>query len=225
MALLLRSIVCALAAATAGAGTASPTTAEVVARAALEQSVREKHPHLAITLRHADASSRNASGTGWRVRSVDSALRRRMGVMLESWSQPPARVRVEFIVTAQATGWRLVHATEPSATLTPADLMPSVEDAVLNPDLAIGQDVARWRVVRHLPEGHLLRQTDVTDARSVLRGDIVDVRLDAGAVSVRAVGTALAAARPGETVKVALPGRREAVSGIVGEDRQVIVKP
>lgn len=205
---------------------AAPNSAEAVARAALEQSLREKHPRVTIVLGEDGASSGHAAtDTGWRVRSIDAALRRRMGVTLESSSQPPARMRVEFTVTAQVTGWRLAHAVDPSTTLTPADLLPSVEDAVLNPDLATGQEVTRWRVVRDLPEGHLLRHADLADARSVLRGDIVDVRLDAGAVALRASGTALSAARPGETVKVALPGRREAVSGVVGDDRQVIVKP
>jgi flagella basal body P-ring formation protein FlgA len=160
------------------------------------------------------------------VKSTDTALRRRMTVLLEPMGNAAVRaVRVGFTVQAHASAWKLAHAADPAAPLHADDVQAVTADAIAEPDVATVPDVSQWRPTRPLPEGHVLRLSDLAAADSVLRGDQVDVRLQAGAVELEARGTALNAGKPGELVKVALPGRRDTVEGTVTADRRILVRP
>lgn len=210
---------------------ASPPVDEAVvaaAREALSHALAQQHPGLRIEL-HEDIDATTAgelsASAAWRVRGVDSALRRRMTVLMEPANAPAGATRIGFLVHAQAPAWKLAHAGHPALVLHAGDVTATTEDAIATPDLATVDDISKWRLVRPLPEGRVLRTGDLADARSVLRGDAVDVHLDLGAVSLDTRGVALNAGRPGELVKVALPGRRDTVEGIVGDARQILVKP
>ena len=220
----------ALAATGCGMAEAStgPDAAVECAGAALAGSLRERHGALQIKLQpdiDATTTSELSAAPSWRVRSVDTALRRRMTVLMEPASGTGRTSRIAFLVDAKASGWKLLHAGDPGATLQAADVAMTTEDAVAVPDVATLADITHWRLVRPLPEGRVLRTSDLADARSVLRGDTVGVRYELGAVALEVKGTALSAGKPGELIKVSLPGRRETVEGVVGDAHQIIVKP
>jgi len=214
---------CGMAAAGSGADAAVAS-----ARAALVHSLHERHGGLQIAVQpeiDTTTAAELAAVPSWRVRSVDSALRRRMTVLMEPAGGSGRASRITFVVDAKATGWKLLHAGSPGAALRADDVAPTSEDALAVPGIATPRDIAQWRLVRALPEGHVLRNHDLADARAVLRGDAVGVRYELGVVSLEAKGIALSAGKPGEVVKVSLPGRRETVEGVVGDARQIIVKP
>jgi flagella basal body P-ring formation protein FlgA len=213
----------------ASASMAAPLAPMAAARDALERTLKAKCPPCAFEIRaEEDPSTERGLGSSpqWTVRSTDTALRRRMTVLLEPVGNTTARAtRVGFTVEAHANGWKLLHAADPATPLRADDVQAVTADAIAQPDVAAVPDVAQWRPTRPLPEGHLLRRTDLASADSVLRGDVVDVRLEAGAVALGARGTALNAGKPGELVKVALPGRRDTVEGTVTADRRILVRP
>ncbi|RQP26656.1 flagellar basal body P-ring formation chaperone FlgA [Piscinibacter terrae] len=208
---------------------AAPLAPMAAARDALERSLKAKCPPCTFEVREdADAATERdlAAAPQWTVKSTDTALRRRMTVLLEPVGTAAVRAaRVGFTVEAHANAWKLLHAADPGVPLRAEDVQAVTADAIAEPDLAAVPDVALWRPTRPLPEGRVLRLSDLAAADSVLRGDLVDVRLQAGAVALEARGTALNAGKPGELVKVALPGRRDTVEGTVTADRRILVRP
>lgn len=197
------------------------------ARDSLEQSLARSHGALRIELRpdvDATTSRELAAAASWRVRSVDTALRRHMTVVMEASEGAVKPVRISFVVDAKARAWRLVHAVDTSQLLGASDVEPIIEDAIASPNAASPDDISQWRATHAMSEGHVLLVNDLVDVRAVLRGDAVDVRLSMGAVSLETRGVALNAGKPGELVKVSLPGRRDIVEGVVGDARQILVK-
>lgn len=212
----------------AGAALAAPSDAVSAARDALERSLKAKCPPCTFEIRlEADAATERELGAAvqWTVRSTDTALRRRMTVLMEPVGKAAPAARVGFTVQAHANAWKLLHAADPAVSLRAEDVQAVTADAIAQPDVAAVADIGHWRPTRPLPEGHVLRQGDLASEDSVLRGDLVDVRLDAGAVALELRGTALNAGKPGELVKVALPGRQDTVQGTVTADRRILVRP
>lgn len=208
---------------------AQPSCTEV-ARAALAASLQRALPETVFTLTADAPAAGLPPGADCRVRSVDSDLRRRMGVTLE---QPDAggsrRWRQAFQVQAERSAWRLTAPADPASPLQAAQLERVQVDAIGEADAlpaGVGFDAAAWRPRRLLAAGSVLRAGDVGPAAGVRRGDVVDVVYRSGALQLQGRGTALADARPGELLRVSPAGcATDAVLGRLAADRLVEVQP
>ncbi|WP_181179452.1 flagellar basal body P-ring formation chaperone FlgA [Methylibium rhizosphaerae] len=211
---------------------AAPAAAHCAGNALREQ-LQSQWPSARVTLQldAASAARLDAAGgaaAGCSVVAIDQAVRRRMQVVLEL---PPGaakqRLALWFEVAVQVPAWRLQQAQPAGGTPDESALQAVEEDVVANPGVLV-RDAARqqaWRMARALPEGHVLRRADVLTTDTVQRGDRVALLYRSGALELRASGTALATAMPGERLPVALDGRGRSVWGRLNDNGQVEVTP
>lgn len=200
---------------------------------ALRGQLLSQWPAARVTLQldAASAASLDAAhgaAAGCRVVAIDQAVRRRMQVVQElPPGAPKQRLALWFEVAVQVPAWRLRQALPAGGTLDEPFLQAVEEDAVANPGVLVREHGRQqsWRMARARPEGHVLRRADVLAADTVQRGDRVALLYRSGALELRASGTALAAAMPGERLRVALDGRAQSVWGRLNDNGQVEVTP
>jgi len=84
-------------------------------------------------------------------------------------------------------------------------------------------DVIGKRLTATVGKGAVITQAHLGSAAAIQRGDIVNIVLRNGAVSVRASGAALDDAASGQSVRVRRDDSQVIISGIVGDEKTVYV--
>jgi flagella basal body P-ring formation protein FlgA len=107
------------------------------------------------------------------------------------------------------------HALAPGTTLAPADLRIESRIHWGAPGPETGRAGPGWEVRRALTGGEILTAPQVMPPTLIAAGQPITLRWRRGQVEVRVSGTALHAARAGQTARVTLVGRRGRITGRV----------
>lgn len=107
---------------------------------------------------------------------------------------PAAPAAVDVVVLARAI---------PSGQVIEAeDLVPDTRPAGQARGTLSAPDIAGKEATRNLPQGALVRTTDVTTPRLVHRGEAVTIAVRSGALSITTGGRALTSGGAGDPVRV-----------------------
>jgi flagella basal body P-ring formation protein FlgA len=195
----------------------------------LERQILERHAlhrlHLEPLASGPSQGSADADAMQWEVMATDKALRRQMSVLLKARAEAgrDTLLRVSFKGDATRLAWRTTHDLEAAQALGEEVAVRDEIDALISQDAVQADSLAGYRSRLGLPAGHILRERDIADLTTLLRGDAVRVIYETGAIAVQTQGRLLDPARIGQSTRVAISGSREPVRAVVVDAGQVKV--